>query len=676
MSKRSKILAGLNAEQRRAVEATEGPVLVLAGAGTGKTRVITVRVAHLLDGGVSPKNVLAVTFTNKAAAEMAERVGGLVGKKRAGELTIGTFHAFCARTLREHGSVLGIPKRFAICDAADQLAAFRRSLRELRIPEASIQPRALQAAVSLAKNRGETAETFLAGAADDRDELIGRAWRKYEEQKARSRSLDFDDLLLEARRLLTESTEVQGELRRKYRYVLVDEYQDTNGVQYEILKLIAAEHRNLCAVGDDDQSIYGWRGADVRNILGFEKDYHGALVVRLETNYRSTNQILSAANRLIANNPKRHDKELRSALGDGPVVTSIELRDEVDEADHVVREVQDLARETGLVLGDVAVLFRTQTQPRAFETQFRARGVPYVLIGGMSFFDRKEVRDVLAYLKLLANRDDEVSLLRIVNCPPRGVGKGSVEKAVAFATTHGISATKAFERADEIEGIPPATAAAVQAMLAQLGTLASSMSRIGLVEGTRRLLDAVGYRGEVDRCYPEERERENRWAAVMEVLNTAENYTTRRKKPTLAGFLEEVALTANDERKDDAGRRNAVSLMTIHAAKGLEFTRVYLVGMEEGLLPHARAVADDSVEEERRLAYVGVTRAKRSLILTLSSERAKFGRRTPSHASRFLYEIRGETPPKGWVPAGALEPAPPRGGKKRGRRRTAGRSRK
>ncbi len=675
------IVADLNPEQRRAVEAADGPVLVLAGAGTGKTRVITVRIAHLLERGAAAKNVLAVTFTNKAAAEMKERVGALVGKTVAKELTIGTFHAFCARSLREHAEWLGLSKSFSICDASDGLAALKGALRELRIPEATLQPRVVQAAVSLAKNRAQTAEGFLERAADDRDELVGRAWRRYDAHLRRTGALDFDDLLLETLRLLRDHEAARAKFRKRYRHVLVDEYQDTNGVQYAILHAIAGEHRNLCAVGDDDQSIYGWRGADVKNILGFERDYPNALVVRLETNYRSTNQILSAANRLIRHNPKRHEKVLRSAVGDGPIVTAIELRDESEEASHVVREIQDVVREAGARYSDVAILFRTQTQPRAFEVELRARAVPYKLVGGMSFFDRKEVRDVLAYLKLVANPDDEVSFLRVVNCPPRGVGKGTIEKVIAHATAQGISAARAFDTAGEIEGLPAAAVASVGALRANLATLAREFDRTGLVEGVRRMLDVVGYRGEVERCYPDEREFGDRWAAVMEVLDTAENYARKKKAGTLAGFLEEIALAAGDERgKEDGGGKDAVHLMTLHAAKGLEFPRVYLVGMEEGLLPHARAAAEDSIEEERRLAYVGVTRAERHLTLTLASERSKFGRRSSTHASRFLYEIKGELPPVGWIAAGAAgaTTSPARGepaaktGKKTSKRRKKG----
>lgn len=664
-----KLLKGLNPEQLRAVSTTDGPVLVLAGAGTGKTRVITVRAAHLMEQGVSPDSILAVTFTNKAAAEMRERVSRLIGKQAAKRVTMSTFHSFCVRALRENASCMGLPERFAICDSADQLSSYKSALRELHIAEASISPRELQSCVSLYKNRLQTWESVLENAKDDRDELIGRAWKRYESNLRRSASLDFDDLLLYALRLLREHDDVREHYARRFRYVMVDEYQDTNGAQYGIVRQIAGGHRNLCVVGDDDQSIYGWRGADVTKILNFERDFPGAAVVRLETNYRSTKQILDAANRLIANNGSRHEKNLRSAFGDGDPVTALRARDEEEEADHIVREIAIMTREGQLRMGDIAILFRTQTQPRVFETQLRARAVPYVLVGGMSFFDRKEVRDVLAFLKLVANPDDEVSLLRIINCPPRGVGKTTVERILEFATNNGISVAAALDGAEEIPKLPPAAVASIAALRANLKSLEERFEKgIDLVENISLLLDTVSYRAEIDRLYPDEKTRSDRWQAVMEVLNTAENYVRRKRKPSLRDFLEKLTLSANDDRSsEDPGKRDAVTLMTLHAAKGLEFDRVYLVGVEEGILPHARAAAEDSVEEERRLAYVGITRARRNLTISHAAERARFGRRATCHASRFLYEVKGETPPSDWRATGT-EPEFPEKRKKASKR--------
>ncbi len=667
-------LAGLNAEQRRAVMATKGPVLVLAGAGTGKTRVITTRIAQLLAEGVAAKNVLAVTFTNKAAREMRERVTALVGKQQGRALTVGTFHRFCLDLLREHGTKVGLPARFSICDASDQQSAVRRALRELDVGDEVLNPRGAQARISLFKSRMVGPEEALNGAADDGEELLGRAYRRYEAYLRSVGSVDFDDLLLMTERLLRENGRVRAAVRKRYRYVLVDEYQDTNGPQYAIVKHIADRHRNLCVVGDDDQSIYGWRGADITRILRFEEDFPGSLVVRLETNYRSTEPILTAAGRVIAHNTARHEKTLRSALGPGRPVLFRPAEDEHQEADAVVREIQWLERRREARLGDIAVLFRTGIQARVFETQLRVRGVPYVLVGGPSFFDRKEVRDVLAYLRLVDNAADEASFLRIVNCPARGVGKTSLERAIGCASRENISVMEAFERGG-LEGIPAAAIEAVRGLLRLTATLGGGGRTRDLVHLVRDVVSAVGYRTEVDRRYPDPGTARERWGAVEEIENAAGNYQRRSRKPALAGFLQELALSADDDRTtEDADSRDAVTLMTLHAAKGLEFPRVYLVGLEEGLLPHLRSVSEDTVEEERRLMYVGITRAKQHLTLSCAQQRSRAGRRVPAHPSRFLFELRGEAPPDEWVAAGA--PAPPPGasaGRKKKKSKARGR---
>jgi len=662
------ILAGLNPEQRHAVVTTEGPLLVLAGAGSGKTRVITVRIAHLLAQGVDPHAILAMTFTNKAAAEMRERVGALVGKSAAKLLTIGTFHAFALKLLKLHAPLLGYPRDFAICDASDQLSALKGALRELRIAEAQVKPGAVHARISLEKNRLGTPAAYLDKAADDREELIGKAWMRYEEHLRRAKSMDFDDLLLNAVRLLREHAAVQRELSTRYRYVMVDEYQDTNGPQYEIVKRIAGAHRNLCVVGDDDQSIYGWRGADITKILSFEKDFKGAAVVRLETNYRSTSQILGAANRVIENNPKRHGKLLRSALGSGDPVMAVAMADDNVEAERIVLEIHDLVRRNRAQLSDFAILFRTGTQPRPFEQQLRARSMRYVLVGGMSFFDRKEVRDVLAFLRLCRQPDDEVSLLRVINTPPRGVGKASIDRMLAFATEQGISVPEALRRSGEIEGLDPRAAQAVadfQKLLASARARAASMSLQALVIS---IVDAVGYRGEVERLYPDSKSQTERWNSVLAVGEFARNHEARTKNADLESFLDELTLDADDRQDEskDGKQRDALMLMTLHAAKGLEFPRVYLVGVEEGILPHQRAVEEDTVEEERRLMYVGITRAMRNLTISHCLERSKYGTRISCSPSRFLFEIKGEPPPKEWRAARpANEPTP---AQKRGER--------
>jgi len=655
------ILDELNPEQRLAVTTTEGPVLVLAGAGTGKTRVITCRIAHLLEKRVPAAGILAVTFTNRAAREMRERVAGLVGSARAKDLTIGTFHSFCLRLLREHAGKLGLPRGFAICDAADQLTATKSVLRELRVPEAVMNPRAIHARISLAKNRLVTSDTLRKATGDDLDELVALVYARYEAHLRRSRVLDFDDLLVKTVELLDGHEDVRTACRARYRYLLVDEYQDTNGPQYRILRLLAdgGPTPNLCVVGDDDQSIYGWRGADLKKILGFPKDFPKTVTIRLETNYRSTKPILEAANAVIVHNASRHEKRLRSALGDGEPIRYHLAEGEEEEATFVVREITRGVRSEGRRYGDMAVLFRTVTQPRAFEAAFRKEGIPYRLVGGKSFFDRKEVRDVLAFLKVMANPDDEGSLLRIVNTPPRGVGKSTIDRVVEFATAKGISAAVAFRRASEVDGLPPAAGKSVRNLMDTLKRIRAVADGPGLVPAIRGLLRDVDYRAEIERAYPDAQTRLLRWNAVEEVVNFAENYARREARPTLAGYLEELTLSAEDDRDAEKDRKgNEVTLMTLHAAKGLEFPLVFLVGVEEGILPHARSVEEDTVEEERRLMYVGITRARKLLTISMTKERAKYGRRVPSMASRFLYEMTGRPPPPEWRASGAEE-APP-----------------
>ena len=668
------LLDQLNPQQSLAVTTTKGPVLVLAGAGSGKTRVITTRIAYLLSKRVKPEAILAMTFTNKAAAEMRQRVSDLIGGKRAERLTVGTFHSFCLHLLRRHHRRIGFPGGIRIADASDQLAACRNVLRELRIPGASMQPNVLQSRISLLKNQMVDPEQFLARPGDDFDELVGRGYQRYEEFLKRSRKVDFDDLLVKTVQLLEKSEEVLEELRDTYRYVMVDEYQDTNTPQYEIVNRIAGKHRNLCVVGDDDQSIYSWRGADPSKILGFERDYPEAVVVRLETNYRSTQEILDAANRVIKNNITRHEKTLTAHAGRGELLQLAILEDETAEAAYVVREIQNRTKHGQHRFSDFAVLFRTSVQPRAFEAELRAREVPYVLVGGMSFFDRKEVRDLLAYLRIIQNPNDEISLLRIINCPPRGVGKTTIDRVLAYATEQGISVPEAFDRSAEITKINPDAVEVVQRLRARMRTLGKQKPGAQLVGFIERVVEDFAYRSEVDRCYPDQTEANRRWQAVDELLNFAENHARHRKKPSLATFLNELTLAETDTA-EEPGKRNAVTLMTLHSAKGLEFPRVFLVGLEEGILPHARSVAEDTVEEERRLMYVGITRARQGLTVSHTLERAKYGRRVQSQPSRFLFEMKGEEPPADWIPAGGGD-EPQRRKKKRGRKKAARKGRK
>jgi DNA helicase-2/ATP-dependent DNA helicase PcrA len=644
------MLDTLNPAQRDAVTTTEGPLLVLAGAGSGKTRVITTRIAYLISRGVAPASILAVTFTNKAAGEMRERVAHLVGKA-AKEITVGTFHAFCAKMLREHGGVLGLQKKFTICDASDQLSAVKSAMRELRVHETSMQPAVVLARISLAKNRMETPEEYLAKGRGGRDQLVGSVWQRYQEFLTRTRSVDFDDLLLMAVRLLRDHETVRTHYRKRYRHVLVDEYQDTNHAQYEIVRAIGGEHRNVCVVGDDDQSIYGWRGADIQKILGFPRDFEGAKVVRMQTNYRSVRPILDAANNVIRRNTARHDKALESARGHGDAVLYVRLKDEVAEAQYVVESIRKRMRLEEAKPEDFAILCRTAVQFRAFEGELRADGIPYVVVGGMSFFDRKEVRDIVAYLKLAVNPLDETSLLRVINTPPRGVGKASLDRVIAFATENGISASEAFDRAEEIEDLAPASVLGYRKLRETVDGSGLADASDDLVSRLEQFLNAIAYKDEVTRLYADPMQRDARWAGVLEVLNFAENHVRRSDTPSLSAFLEDLSLTSGDGPGDKKprDRKDAVTLMSLHAAKGLEFPHVFLVGMEEGLLPHARAVAEGGIEEERRLAYVGITRAMTTLSLSFAGERAKYGHRAHSVPSRFLFEARDEELPDRWV---------------------------
>ena len=652
-----KILAALNPEQRRAVTTTEGPVLVLAGAGTGKTRVITVRMAYLLSRGVEPESILAMTFTNKAAREMRQRVSELVGPKKAARLFVGTFHAFCIDLLRQYGDVIGLG-RFTISDGSDQASILRGAMREVNVASAMMQPMQVLSRISLMKGRLLTPDTALAEASDDKEELVAHVWKRYDEQLRRSRSLDFDDILLYALALLKKKGGPGDVLRERYRYVMVDEYQDTNGPQYEIVNAIAGKHRNLCVVGDDDQSIYGWRGADIQKILSFERDYKKAAVIKLETNYRSTEEILDAANRVIRNNPNRHDKTLRSHAGKGSPVRRYLAVDETEEATAVVGEIRRRVDGNEATWGDFAILFRTGPQARVFEAELRASKVPYTLVGGMSFFDRKEIRDIVAYLKLLVNPDDEIALLRVINCPPRGIGKASIDRILQFSSDEGIAVSAAFVRAAAVPGIPTAAAEACSDFLHVLESLRHR--KVPLETLVADLIATVGYRAEVDRSYPTVELQAQRWSAVEEILNFAENHHRRKgKEATVETFLHELALEANDDpTSEDSSGRKSVTLMTLHAAKGLEYPRVYLVGLEEGLLPHIRAVAENTIDEERRLAYVGITRAREELTFTRTRTRARHGRRAPSMASRFLYEFSDTKPPDDWIPAGEDRPVP------------------
>jgi DNA helicase-2/ATP-dependent DNA helicase PcrA len=642
---------GLNSAQREAVITTRGPVLVLAGAGSGKTRVITYRIAELIRSGVKPERILAVTFTNKAAQEMLERAAALLGKRQKTKPHISTFHSLCVNILRQEIALLGYPKRFAIYDRNDQESAARSALRDVKAPTAALRPGDLLFRISRWKMEGKRAEFVGDEIENERDELAVAAYRRYEQALRAAGALDFDDLLLCTAELFHGHPDALQRQQTRFDHILVDEYQDTNGTQYRIISALARPHRNLCVVGDDDQSIYGWRGADIENILGFDREFPDAKIVRLEENYRSSPEILSLANTLIVHNSYRREKTLRPVRPAGQPPRFLALEDEVEEARRVVAEIKHAVQRKLGEPRDFAVLFRTNEQPRLFESELRSAQLPYVLIGGMSFFDRREVRDLLAYLKLLANAADEVSLLRIINTPPRGIGDASVEKLLARAVEVGKSLWDILPAADSDGEVPFKAAEAIRAFRQIIESWRERFSQQSLAQSFRDLIAAIDYRAEIARNYKDAMDQTARWNTVEELVNALAQYEERARRPSLAGFLEDIALVGREEENDKDGKlnRNAVVLMTLHSAKGLEFANVYLVGMEEGLLPHERSLDQgaDGVAEERRIAYVGVTRARDRLTLTWAESRTKWGKRRPTKLSRFVAEMRGEVePPK------------------------------
>jgi DNA helicase-2/ATP-dependent DNA helicase PcrA len=630
-------LSGLNPPQRRAVTTTEGPLLVLAGAGSGKTRVITHRIAWLLAQRVAARAILAVTFTNKAAAEMKERVVRLVGQG-AQQLTVCTFHAFGAEVLRQHAHRVGWPRRFAIADTSDQMALVQRALRERSIDgKTDFDPRRILAVISRAKNAGRA--PVPEGDAPTDAEIAGaEVFPLYQRALKAQGAVDFDDLLLLPLRLLREHPEVLGGYVRRFRHVLVDEFQDTNGAQLELVRLLAGERRNVCAVGDDDQCIYGWRGAEVRNILRFEEAFPGATEVRLEQNYRSVPAVLEAADGVVSGLPERRAKRLWTATVGGPKVQLVVLPGEDDEAASVARSIeQRLAR--GLRPDDIAVLYRTNGQSRPFEEAFRARGIPYEVVGGTEFFDRREVRDVLAYLKVLASPADEVSLLRIVNVPARGIGDVTLEHLVAHARERGLGIAEVLAAPESVPGLTPGAARAVKEFSNLIARTRTRLRAEPLSNVARGLLGDIGFEAAARASTASAASAERRLRGVEGILASLEQFERREGRGSdLRTYLNRLSLDAREE--EDGPTPARVALLTLHGAKGLEFKTVFLVGMEEGFLPHGGMQGEPpDLEEERRLCYVGLTRAREELILTRAATRLRRGRDVPRTPSRFLADI-------------------------------------
>lgn len=633
-------LAGLNPEQAEAVCTTEGPLLVLAGAGSGKTRVLTHRIAYLVaEKGVSPWEILALTFTNKAAGEMRERVETLTGSA-AGRMWVLTFHACCARILRMEIERLGYERTFTIYDEADQQSLLRRIVREMELNDKVYSPRMLAGRISDAKSHSLDPGGLLRE--EGAPQPVIDAFVRYEKALRQNNALDFDDLLLKVLELFRRFPEVLGKYQARFRYILVDEYQDTNLAQYHIVQQLAAVHRNLCVVGDDDQSIYGWRGADIRNILEFEKDFPGAKVVRLEQNYRSTGRILEAANRVISNNVGRKPKKLWTAAGEGAPIELFEADDERDEAAYICGRILRGVRQEGRRFGDFALLYRTHAQSRVLEMYLQSYDIPYRVYGGTSFFQRAEVKDILAYLRLLQNPNDDVAFLRAVNTPRRGIGDGAVSQLAAAAAEMGLPLLPAAMAGGD--ALPARTAARFAPFCALLQEVYAAVGTMPLADMMELLLERIGY----DEYLRNDR-RENyeaRAQIVEEFVGYAREFEADLAdggQDALRAFLETVALfTTTDELDGEGGY---VSLMTLHSAKGLEFPVVFLTGMEEGLFPSQQSRFDPGrLEEERRLCYVGITRARETLVLTRARQRMLYGRIETAMPSTFLDEMGDALP--------------------------------
>jgi DNA helicase-2/ATP-dependent DNA helicase PcrA len=636
------LLRDLNAVQREAVLHCDGPILLFAGAGSGKTRVLTRRVAYLIhERRVSPYNILAVTFTNKAATEMKERIGLLIGEERRRNLMVGTFHSTCARLLREHGYKIGIEKDFAVYDDGDQLTLIRQVMKAQNISVESYAPRAILSHISRAKEKMVTSETWKFHFTGHFEDICGQLYPEYQNRLHQNNALDFDDLLTETVRLLTEREDVLDRLQDRFRYIMVDEYQDVNYVQYLFLKLLAQRHRNICVVGDDDQSIYLFRGADVGLILKFEEDYPEARVLKLEQNYRSTQTILDAAHAVISNNEKRKEKRLWTEKDRGEPLAMREAENEQEEAIWIVQRIREDRLRKQRRLSDYTILYRTNAQSRALEEVFVNWNTPYRIIGGVRFYERKEIKDVLAYLRVVNSPHDSISLQRIINVPARGIGATSIAVLEREMNLTGKTLWDVLQYVDEIKSLQLRSRKRLSEFVALISSLRSDRDKLGITELAERVLDRSGYRQELE----QERtiEAETRLENIGELLSKTKQYESETESPNLTGFLENVSLVADIDSLDASA--DAVTMMTLHSAKGLEFPVVFLAGMEEGLFPHSRALSADTnieLEEERRLCYVGITRAESELCITYARKRTVFGRVIYGKPSRFIKELPRE----------------------------------
>jgi len=634
------LLANLNPVQREAVTCINGPLLILAGAGSGKTRVLTHRIAYLISQGVKPWQILAITFTNKAAGEMKERVEQLVGEAVSRDMWVSTFHSACLRVLRRDISYLGYDPNFVIYDTADQQTVLKECLRELNLDEKKYSPRLMGALISEAKNRLENpAQMRRRVYGDWLAETAARVYERYQQKLLTNQALDFDDLIMLTVQLLEEFPEILAYYQHKFLYILVDEYQDTNHAQYRLVNLLASSHRNLCVVGDDDQSIYRFRGADIGNILDFERDYPEAKVIKLEQNYRSTKTILAAANAVVANNIGRKDKSLWTENPQGEPIVCLQLGDEKEEARFIVSEILRL-KAAGRPYSDFAVLYRTNAQSRAIEDELIGNAVPYTMVGGLKFYERKEIKDVLAYLRVLVNPADSVSLERIINVPKRSIGETTVSKIKQEAAQRGQSLYQALQVVEEIPGLTARAQKAVRDFVNLLEDLRRRVESATVTEMLEAVLEKSGYQAELES--EKTVEAQTRLENLREFKTVTLEYDARQEGEGLEGFLAGISLMSDIDNLEDGDQ---VTLMTLHSAKGLEFPVVFLAGMEEGLFPHSRALLsleEADLEEERRLCYVGITRAREKLYLTHCWSRNLYGRTGMNPPSRFLAEIPAE----------------------------------
>lgn len=627
----------LNDRQCEAVKHTEGPLLITAGAGSGKTKVLTCRIAHLLELGVAPYRILAITFTNKAAKEMKERVTNLVGAQ-ADSIWLSTFHSFCAKLLRfEVDGFHGYTRNFTIYDSSDQLVLVKDCLKKLNLDDKQFMPRSVLGTISSAKNVLMDAKAFAAKASDFYEQKVADVYALYQEKLRENNAVDFDDLLFLAVRLLQEKEDVREKYQSRFQYILVDEYQDTNHAQYALTKILAARWRNICVVGDADQSIYAWRGADIRNIIDFTRDYPDAASIKLEQNYRSTKTILHAANAVIDNNESRPKKTLWTENPAGNKIIHYQAQTEHDEADYIAGVIYNRHEISHEPYGDMAILFRTNAQSRVLEEKLMRYAIPYTMVGGTKFYDRKEIKDVLAYLRLLYNPEDSLSLTRIINVPKRNIGATTMKHVAAYAEEQGISLFEALSSTDEIP-VTKRARTSLENFAAMIFDLLNDIEGKDVLSLIETVIKQTGYGDMLDKEAEHDPQGESRKENVGEFLSVAKDYMDSNPDGNLQDFLENVALVSDVD--DFESSDSKVTLMTLHAAKGLEFPVVFLTGLDEGLFPHSRTLMDPAqVEEERRLAYVGITRAERQLYVTNAITRTMYGRISAYMPSRFLAEI-------------------------------------